>query len=118
VRARAPSRPPAQFGGLQWDLQRLRQFLDRWRQGLFVGFAQREQSGTQYYLRFGTEFGADVLLTCQGAPSLMRWRGIPLMKNVFDFATYPMLFADLRPRTVFGDRVRPRRERHLVRRSS
>ncbi len=31
----------------------------------------------------------------------MRWRGVPLMKNVFDFAMYPMLIAELRPRTVF-----------------
>jgi cephalosporin hydroxylase len=50
---------------------------------------------------FGTEFGVDVLLTCQGAPSLMRWRGTPLMKNVFDFAMYPALIAELRPRTIF-----------------
>ena len=54
-----------------------------------------------YHPRFGTEFGVDVLLTCQGAPSLMRWRGTPLMKNVFDFAIYPALIAELRPRTVF-----------------
>jgi cephalosporin hydroxylase len=31
----------------------------------------------------------------------MRWRGTPLMKNVFDFAIYPALIAELRPRTVF-----------------
>ena len=31
----------------------------------------------------------------------MRWRGTPLMKNVFDFAMYPALIAELRPRTVF-----------------
>ena len=31
----------------------------------------------------------------------MRWRGVPLMKNVFDFAMYPALLAELRPRTVF-----------------
>jgi cephalosporin hydroxylase len=31
----------------------------------------------------------------------MRWRGKPLMKNVFDFAIYPVLIAELRPRTVF-----------------
>jgi cephalosporin hydroxylase len=94
------SRRPAQ-NSLQWDLVRLRQFLDRWRQGRFVTLPQREQSAAHYHPRFGTEFGADVLLTCQGAPSLMRWRGIPLMKNVFDFAMYPALIAELRPRTVF-----------------
>ncbi len=95
------ARAPAQFQGLQWDLQRLRLFLDRWRQGRFVEFSRREQSGTHYHPRFGTEFGVDVLLTCQGAPALMRWRGVPLMKNVFDFAMYPALIAELRPRTVF-----------------
>jgi cephalosporin hydroxylase len=86
---------------LQWDLLRLRLFLDRWQQGRFVTFSQRETSQAHYHPRFGTEFGADVLLTCQGAPALMHWRGVPLMKNVFDFAMYPALIAELRPRTVF-----------------
>src|SRR5580658_7335944 len=94
-------RAPAQGQSLQWDLMRLRLFLDRWAQGRFVEFAQRERSGAHYHPRFGTEFGVDVLLTCQGAPALMRWRGTPLMKNVFDFAMYPALLAELRPRTVF-----------------
>ena len=95
------AREPARFQGLLWDLRRLRQFLDRYRQGRFVEFARREHSGAHYHPRFGTEFDADVLLTCQGAPSLMRWRGMPLMKNVFDFAMYPALIAELQPRTIF-----------------
>jgi cephalosporin hydroxylase len=94
-------RSPAQDQSLPWDLHRLRLFLDRWRQGRFVEYGQRVRSGAHYDPRFGTEFGVDVLLTCQGAPSLMRWRGLPLMKNVFDFAIYPALIAELRPRTVF-----------------
>jgi cephalosporin hydroxylase len=94
-------RSPAEGQGLKWDLFRLRLFLDRWQQGRFVAFSRREQSGIYYHPQYGTEFGADVLLTCQGAPSLMRWRGLPLMKNVFDFAIYPMLLAELKPRTVF-----------------
>jgi len=94
-------RSPGQDQSLPWDLQRLRLFLDRWQQGRFVEYSRREQSGAHYHPRFGTEFGVDVLLTCQGAPSLMRWRGTPLMKNVFDFAMYPVLLAELRPRTVF-----------------
>ncbi len=88
-------------GSLPWDLFRLRQFLDRRRQGRFVELSRREQAGVHYHPRFGTEFGPDVLLTCQGAPSLMRWRGTPLMKNVFDFAMYPALIAEVRPQTIF-----------------
>jgi len=95
------TRGSAQDQGLQWDLHRLRLFLDRWQQGRYVEFGQRERSAAHYQARFGTEFGVDVLLTCQGAPSLMRWRGTPLMKNVFDFAIYPALIAELRPLTVF-----------------
>jgi cephalosporin hydroxylase len=95
-------RSPAQEGqASQWDLMRLRLFLDRWAQGRFVEFAQRERSAVHYHPRFGTEFGVDVLLTCQGAPSLMRWRDLPLMKNAFDFAIYPMLLGELRPLSVF-----------------
>jgi cephalosporin hydroxylase len=86
---------------LQWDLFRLRQFLDRWQQGRFVEYAEREASAAFYEPRFGTEFGVDVQLTCQGAPSLIRWRGMALMKNVFDFAMYPALIAGLRPHTIF-----------------
>jgi cephalosporin hydroxylase len=92
---------PPQDASLPWDLRRLRQFLDRWQHGRFVDYAKREQAGAHYYPRFGTEFGIDVLLTCQGAPALMRWRGTPLMKNVFDFAIYPALIAELRPRSIF-----------------
>lgn len=99
VRESAAESPQAE--NLQWDLLRLRLFLDRWRQGRFVEFAEREKSQIHYHTRFGTEFGADVLLTCQGAPSLMRWRGQALMKNVFDFAIYPAMIAELRPRAVF-----------------
>jgi cephalosporin hydroxylase len=95
------ARAPAQAQSLQWDLMRLRLFLDRWEQGRFVEYAQRERSGVHYHPRFGTEFGVDVLLTCQGAPALMRWRGLPLMKNAFDFALYPMLLGEIRPASIF-----------------
>ena len=95
------TRSSGQDQSLPWDLQRLRLFLDRWQQGRFVEYSRRERSGAHYHPRFGTEFGVDVLLTAQGAPALMRWRGTPLMKNVFDFAMYPALIAELRPRTVF-----------------
>jgi cephalosporin hydroxylase len=94
-------RCPAQDPSLPWDLQRLRLFLDRWQQGRFVDYFQRKRSAAHYHPRFGTEFGADVLLTCQGAPALMRWHDTPLMKNVFDFAMYPALIGELRPQTVF-----------------
>jgi len=94
-------RSPAQGQSLQWDLHRLRLFLDRWRQGRFVELAERERSAAHYHAKYGTEFGVDVLLTCQGAPTLMRWRGTPLMKTVFDYAMYPALIAELKPRTVF-----------------
>ncbi len=92
---------PARALDLQWDLFRLRQFLDRWQQGRFVEYSEREASAVFYQPRFGTEFGVDVHLTSQGAPSLMRWRGTALMKNVFDFAMYPALIAEVRPRTIF-----------------
>jgi hypothetical protein len=63
VQAQAETAAAAQE--LAWDLSRLRLFLDRWQQGRFVEFSQRERSAAHYHSRFGTEFGADVLLTCQ-----------------------------------------------------
>jgi cephalosporin hydroxylase len=95
------ARAPEQAKGLAWDFVRLRQFLDRWRQGRFVAHCEREQAGVHYATKYGTEFGNDVLLTCQGASTGLRWRGLPLMKTVFDFAIYPQLLAELRPRSIF-----------------
>ena len=85
---------------LEWDLLRLRLFLDRWTQGRYVTFARREASRRHYHPHYGSEFGSEIFLTCQGAPTLLRWRGLPLMKTVFDFAIYPMLIDEVRPRTV------------------
>jgi cephalosporin hydroxylase len=93
--------PQQQGQALQWDYLRLRLFLDRWRQGRFVSYAQREKSGVHYSPKYGMEFGSDVLLTCQGAPDFLQWRGLPLMKTVFDFAIYTQLIAELRPQAVF-----------------
>jgi cephalosporin hydroxylase len=86
---------------LAWDFARLRQFLSRWRQGRFVSYAQREATGADYLPGYGTEFGIDVLLTCQGTGETLQWRGLPLMKTVFDFALYPQLIAELRPASIF-----------------
>ena len=83
------------------DFFRLRLLLERWKQGRFVSYEQREVSRAHYDPRFGTEFGRDVFLMCQGAPHIMRWRGLPLMKTVFDFALYPLLLGEVRPKTVF-----------------
>ena len=94
-------RAPAQSRGLEWDFVRLRLFLDRWRQGRFVSYEDRQRSRPHYAPKYGTEFGVDVLLTCQGAPFPLRWRDLPLMKTVFDFAIYPQLLADVRPQSIF-----------------
>jgi hypothetical protein len=96
----AHERNPKATKGLAWDLVRLRMFLDRWEQGRFVDYERREASGLLYVPREGREFGADVFLTSQGAPSIMQWRDVPLMKTVFDYALYPMILAELRPRTI------------------
>ncbi len=94
-------RAPAQQQALGWDFMRFRLFLCRWQQGRFVTYEQREKSGVDYHPKYGTEFGSDVLLTCQGAPSFMEWRGLPLMKTAFDFSIYPQLIAELRPQSIF-----------------
>jgi cephalosporin hydroxylase len=95
------ARAPAQGQRLAWDLLRLRLFLDRWRQGRFVTYAERERSRVHYPTKYGTEFGYEVLLTCQGACSGLYWRGLPLMKTAFDLAIYPQLIAELRPHAIF-----------------
>ena len=43
--------------------------------------------------------GADLRLS-QGAWDVMHWRGLPLFKTVFEFALYPMLLWEVKPRTL------------------
>ena len=85
---------PAQDGGLQWDLMRLRLFLDRWRQGRFVEYTQARAVRLALLPKVRDRVRHRRAVDRQGAPSLMRWRGMPLMKNVFDFAMYPALIAE------------------------
>jgi len=94
-------RAPVEGAVLAWNYARMQMFLDRWVQGRLVEFAQREASGVHYVQPHGTEFADDVFLTAQGVPALMQWRGVPMLKTAFDLALYPMLLADLRPRSVF-----------------
>jgi len=67
--------------GLAWEVERLRQFLDRWVRGRFASFAERDAARVNYDARFGTEFGADVLL-CESNLG-KRW-----MRQVFHDAYY------------------------------
>lgn len=92
---------PAQARSFEWDFARLQLFLGRWRQGRFVSYDERERALVHYVPKYGTEFGSDVLLTCQGTSYGLQWRGLPLMKTVFDFAIYPQLIAELRPKSIF-----------------
>jgi cephalosporin hydroxylase len=92
---------PEQSAAFAADFQRLRHFLDRWVQGRFVDYAQRAKDRVHYPYRNGAEFGDDVFLACQGMQKLMQWRGMPLMKTAFDYALYPLLLQELKPRTIF-----------------
>ena len=96
------ARSPAEAGGLAWDFMRMHLFLDRaGSRGVLSILRSREKSGEHYVPRHGGEFGGDVFLTAQGAPALMHWRSVPLMKTVFDYALYPLLLAEIKPRTIF-----------------
>jgi cephalosporin hydroxylase len=48
----------------------------------------------------GSEIPAHVIAVSQGVPHVMRWRGIPLFKTVFDISLYSMMLWDLKPRTI------------------
>ncbi len=43
----------------------------------------------------------DILITSQGVKDVMRWKGIPLYKSVYDFALISMILWKLQPKTIF-----------------
>jgi cephalosporin hydroxylase len=42
----------------------------------------------------------EIYAASQGIGAVLRWRGLPLFKTVYDLAAYPMLLDELRPATV------------------
>lgn len=49
---------------------------------------------------WGTSIPYDFLLSIQNATHNYAYRGVPMIKNPFDFALYPMLLWNLKPRTI------------------
>ena len=43
----------------------------------------------------------DILITSQGVKDVMRWKGLPLYKSVYDFALISMILWKLQPKTIF-----------------
>ena len=43
----------------------------------------------------------NVLITCQGVKDVMRWKGLPLYKSVYDFSLISMILWKLQPKTIF-----------------
>ena len=43
----------------------------------------------------------NVLITSQGVKDVMRWKGLPLYKSVYDFSLISMILWKLKPRTIF-----------------
>ena len=58
-----------------------------------------------YYQKFpDTELkplSNDILILSQGVKDIMRWKGIPLYKSVYDFAMISMILWRLKPKTIF-----------------
>ena len=43
----------------------------------------------------------NVLITSQGVKDVMRWKGLPLYKSVYDFSLISMILWKLKPKTIF-----------------
>ena len=92
--------------GLAWDFARLRSAssIAGRRAGWCPMRSASRRASTSIPLRH--RIRGDVFLTAQGAPHPMRWRGVPLLKTVFDMALYPMLLGRAASGDGAGDRLR------------
>ena len=67
-------------------------------------FARRAAGRYQDYAArkeiWGSEAPAHVIAMSQGVSSVMHWRGIPLLKSIFDVSLYMMMLWDLMPQTI------------------
>ncbi|KPX50643.1 Cephalosporin hydroxylase family protein [Pseudomonas amygdali pv. hibisci] len=62
--------------------------------GRFVDFFARRTLA-------GTVLGGGMQVFSQGVSDANRWKGIPLLKGVYDFALYPLMLNKIQPATIF-----------------
>ena len=69
--------------------------LDIREQTRFVPYEERVE-------KFGINSQLDVkaYLLSEGATGTMRWKGYPMYKTTYDFALYPMIIQELKPKTI------------------
>ena len=69
--------------------------LDIRKQTRFVSYEERVK-------KFGINSQLDVkaYLLSEGATGTMRWKGYPMYKTTYDFALYPMIIQELKPKTI------------------
>jgi cephalosporin hydroxylase len=75
------------------DVQRLLEAAARRAEGRYVDYASRNESRVP-------DAPPQLLIDSQGAFDCLAWNGLPLFKTAWDFALYPMLLSELRPRTI------------------
>lgn len=79
-------------------LHRMRELLERQREGRFVAYCQRSRATADR--RNTREIGALDFVASQGVGECLQWKGRPVFKTAFDFALYPALLWELRPATI------------------
>jgi len=69
--------------------------MDIRNQTRFVSYEERVE-------KFGINSQLDVktYLLSEGATGTMRWKGYPMYKTTYDFALYPMIIQELKPKTI------------------
>jgi cephalosporin hydroxylase len=74
-------------------IESIRFFFARRAAGRYQDYAARKEI-------WGSEVPAHVIAMSQGVSSVMHWRGIPLLKSIFDVPLYMMMLWDLMPQTI------------------
>ena len=75
---------------------------NRWRERLSKALARREVGRIPWQQRsWNTSLPREALLDIQNSLHNYSYRGVPMLKNPFDVALYPLLLWRLKPRTIF-----------------
>jgi cephalosporin hydroxylase len=80
---------------IYWDKQfkLLNEIARRFNPKRYVLFDLRDAIPNAYFESFN-------LIMSQGCPNPIQWKGIPILKTAFEFAIYPMLIAELKPKLI------------------
>jgi cephalosporin hydroxylase len=91
--------PNSQKPTLEKAIAEVKKYIKAFNAPRLNSYFKRLMEGADPSLNY-REIGIEAMTLSGGKFERLHWKGIPLLKNAFDFSLYPMLIWELKPKTI------------------